>query len=42
MDVALVDDLWVLGLGVGLGVQLFRPSICWLLIDLPPVVIILP
>ena len=42
MDVALVDDPWVLGLGVGLGIQLFRLLICWLLIDLTPVVIILP
>ena len=41
MDVALIDDLWVLGLGIGLGVQLFRLLICWLLIDLIPVVIIL-
>ena len=42
MDVALVDDLLVLGLGVGLGVQLFRLLICLLLIDLVLVVIILP
>ena len=42
MDVALVDDLLVLGLGVGLGVQLFRLLICWLLIDLTLVVITLP
>ena len=42
MDVALVDDLLILGLGVGLGVRLFRLLICWLLIDLTPVVLILP
>ena len=42
MGVALVDDLLVLGLGVGLGVQLFRLLICWLLIDLVLVVIVLP
>ena len=42
MDVALVDDLLVLGLDVGLGIQLFRLLICWLLIDLIPVVIIPP
>ena len=41
-DVALVDDLWVLGLGVGLGVQLFQLLVCWLLIGLVLVVIILP
>ena len=42
MDVALVDDLLDLGLGVGLGVQLFRFLICWLLIDLILVAIVLP
>ena len=42
MDVALIYDLLVLGLGVGLGVQLFRLLVCWLLIDLVLVVIILP
>ena len=42
MGVALVDDRWVLGLGVGLGVQLFRLLICLLLIDLVLVVIIRP
>ena len=28
VGVALVDDLLVLGLGVGLGVQLFRLLVC--------------
>ena len=42
MDVALGDGLWVLGLGVGLGVQPFRLLICLLLIDLVLVVLILP
>ena len=42
MDVALGDGLWVLGLGVGLGVQPFRLLICLLLIDLVLVVIIRP
>ena len=42
MDVALINDLWVLGLGVGLGIQLFRLLICLLLIDLVLVVIIRP
>ena len=42
MGVALFDDLLVLGLGVGLGIQLFRLLICWLLINLVLVVIILP
>ena len=42
MGVALGDDLLVLGLGVGLGVQLFRLLVCWLLIGLVLVVIILP
>ena len=42
MDVALVDDLLALGLGIGLGVQLFRFLICWLPTGLIPVVIVLP
>ena len=42
MGVILFDDSMDLGLGVGLGVQLFRLLICWLLIDLILVVIILP
>ena len=42
MDVALVDAPLVLRLGVGLGVQLSHFLICLLLIDLAPVVIILP